>query len=872
MAPAKTPEVADSFNEQLKQALEHVTDPAWLGQNSPLAMPYFLGAHLWGRPDAETPAGRGVVLRELLNEAAGMIGRQEADGKYTQRLLELSFFQPALLFDILDTLGIGRSTYYRHLAKAIQQVAAMLVRSIKPALRLETPLPEAIYGREAELDEAARLLGQGLTVALTGSSGIGKTSLGMTLAGRLAPAPVFWFTVRPTLNDQLSSLVFALGYFLHRQGASSLWLQLVADGGKVDANMAFGLVRHDLEHLRDTPPLLCFDETDLLRPDEREDHGRMLAFLESLRGLTPLLLISQRRMIEADREYALAGLGLEAMRAIADQLALPLSDDDLAQLHEYTAGNPRLIRLLMTLHRAGEPLLETLPRAAGTPSLELLIGRIWRRLSAEEQQILTTLAVFRRFAPADAWSGQAAALNRLIDAHLVQQDGQGGVALMMALRTTMYELLPPAEREACHLSAAEVRAARGEYTAAAHHYLHGGQPDVAIAQWYAHREQEIDQGQASTALGLFSQVSPTQLPAPAAELLVILRSELRMLAGEYDQVREDLQSLFWSPERVATVRARQIEGDVSLRYSQLDRALDEYQSGLSTSMLLLEREVVQFNVKLGVIYARQRDLTSAWRQARLARHEVEHFQGYLQVSFGNYDAGYEHYRAALVIAEELSYGEGIARTCSSLAQVLAQQGAFSEATAYWDRASRYYETSGDLSRLAATKANQSGLYADMGRCEDAIAPAEEALELYTRLGESQGRGHAAHNLANAHQALGNLEVAAEYARLAIKVGQPGVKPYSLLTLAEIRLAQHNLVEADEYCRQSIEAGERRHDQRIAAYAWRVRGKAHVAARRPEQARQAFEQALELFQQLNVRQEVEQTRLLLAPLLESKKLG
>ncbi|HYF65268.1 MAG TPA: ATP-binding protein, partial [Herpetosiphonaceae bacterium] len=446
MAPSKTLEVADSFIDQLKQALEHVTDAAWLGQHSPLAMPYFLGAHLWGKADVDTPAGRGLVLRSLLREAAQAVGRQDDDGKYAERVLELSFFRPTLLFDILDTLGIGRSTYYRHLTKAIQQLATTIVRSVKPALRLETPLPGTLYGRDGELDEAARLLAQGLTVALTGSSGIGKTSLGVALARRLAPAPMFWFTVRPSLNDQLSSLVFSLGYFLHRQGASSLWLQLVADGGKVDSKMVFGLVRHDLEHLRAAPPLLCFDETDLLRPDELEGHGQILAFLESLRGLAPLLLIGQRRMLEVDHEYVLAGLAPAAMRALADELALELDEDDLVRLHAYTSGNPRLIRLLMTLRRPGETLSEILPRAVGTPSLELLVGRIWRRLSADEQQILLTLAVFRRFAPADLWDDQRAALGRLTDAHLVEQDNQGGVAVMMALRTTVYHLLPPGER------------------------------------------------------------------------------------------------------------------------------------------------------------------------------------------------------------------------------------------------------------------------------------------------------------------------------------------------------------------------------------------------------------------------------------------
>jgi tetratricopeptide (TPR) repeat protein len=866
MAQSKPIEAADTFIDQLRQALEHATDPAWLGQHSPLAMPYFLGSHLWGKADADTAAGRGLVLRHLLREAAQMVGRQDADGKYAERVLDLSFFQPTLMYDLLDTLGVGRSTYYRHVSKSIQQLAAMLVRSVKPALRLESPLPEPIYGRDAELDAAEAALRAGLSVALTGSSGMGKTSLGVALAGRWAQPWVFWFTIRPGLNDQLASLVFALGYFLHRQGASSLWLQLVADGGKVDTKVVFGLVRHDLEHLGASPPLLCFDEIDLLRPDEREEHGQILAFLESLRGLAPTLLVSQRRVLETDREYVLAGLDPAALHAMADQLNLPLAADELALLSEYTAGNPRLTRLLLALHRAGEPLGETLPRAAGAPTLELLVGRIWRRLPAEERSVLMSLAVFRRFAPADVWQDQHAVLQRLVAAHLVQQDGQGGVAVMMALRTTIYDLLPPEERDTRHLSAASVRALRGEYTAAAYHHLRGGQAEAAIAQWYAHREQEIDQGQASAALGLFSQVSHSQLPEAARELLVLLRSELRILSGEYEQLREDMQSHPWSPDRAATVRARLLEGDVSMRYSQLDRALGEYQSGLSTATMLLEREVAQFHSKLGMLYGFQRDLPNAWREARMARYEVEHLQGYLQIAFGNYAEGIEHYRVALSLAQELGYGEGAARTSSNMAQVMAQRGEFSEAFSYWDQSFNYYQTSGNISRMAWIKANQSGVYTDQGHSDKAIAPGEEALALYTQLGESQGQGHAAHNLAHAHYALRNFEAAAEYAWLAIKVGQPGVRPYSLLTLAEIRLAQGNLAEAEDFCRQSIALGEGRHDQRIGGYAWRVLGQVLIAAERPDHAREALQQSLERFQHLNLPPEVERTNELLAPLL------
>ncbi|HEY1012616.1 MAG TPA: tetratricopeptide repeat protein [Herpetosiphonaceae bacterium] len=864
MTSAESP-IADRFQEHIKQALEHVTDPAWLGQHSPLARPYFLGAQLWGAPDAASPGGRGRVLQRILQETAAALEQQAAAGPYAERILDLTYFRPQLLFDVLTKLGIGRSTYYRHLTRALEALAGLLVRRINPALRLERPLSSPLVGREDDLAALAGRLAAGQSVALVGSPGVGKTSLGAALAAQWAPAPVFWWTVRPGLHDQLPSLSVALAYFLHSHGASGSWLQLVADHGTVSTALVPGLIRHDLGHLRAAAPLLCVDECDLLRPDEREDHGQLVAFLESLRGLAPMLLLGQRRALDADSEYQLAGFGLGAVRALAEAQAAGLGEAEIERLAATTAGNPRLLRLVLALHRPGAPLAETLPQAAAAPSLELLVRRLWQRLAADEQRLLLALSVFRRVAPADAWEEQRPALDRLLSANLAQADGQGGVAVTPALRPAIFQLLGPAQRETAHLAAAQIRAERGEYTAAAYHWIQGGQAGQAVAQWYAQREQEIDQGQASVALQLFGQLSERQLPEELGELLVVLRSELRMVAGDYAQARAELQSLPWPPDHGATLRVRQFEGDISLRFSQFDRALGEYGAGLSAATLLLERELAHFRVKLGTVHGRKRDLEQAWREAELARYEVEQLQGYLRESSGELSAGYARYQAALAIAEELGYAEGIARTCNTLAMVLSQQLDFAAAAGYWQRAFQYYQTSGNLSRLARIKANQAGLYTELGQTATAIAAAEEALALFTQLGESQGRGHAAHNLADAHRAAGNLAQAAEFALQALAVGQPGVRPYSLLTLAEIRLDQGLLAEAEASCRESLAVAEQQHDRRIGAYARRALGQICLAADRAAEAGAAWTAALELFSQVGLAKEAAQTQALLATL-------
>ncbi len=110
-------------------------------------------------------------------------------------------------------------------------------------------------------------LSRGCTVALTGPAGVGKTSIGATAIERLSDHPVFWYTLRPGFNDGASSLLFALGAFLHLLGAANLWQYLVTANGVVgDLNLAAGLLRQDLSTFGANPPILCFDDLEHLLP------------------------------------------------------------------------------------------------------------------------------------------------------------------------------------------------------------------------------------------------------------------------------------------------------------------------------------------------------------------------------------------------------------------------------------------------------------------------------------------------------------------------------------------------------------------------------------------------------------------------------
>jgi hypothetical protein len=277
----ETPQSAASvsltpFERHVKQALRLFDAPERLGRESPLASSCFLGRALRDLPRPVTASAPGNVLRAEVRSAAARlwrgslpasrddmlaaitdVRRDPDDPRYSYVVLELRCFQqfiePYRTSDIWEQphlLPGSKSQHYRDFDTAIKRLAPILLDSLRPALRPERPRPPAaLYGYEKQLALLVDALARGCTVALTGPSGIGKTSIGATAIERLASHPVFWYTLRPGFNDGASSLLFSLGAFLHQHGAPNLWQYLVTTNGVVgDLNLAAGLLRQDLPH------------------------------------------------------------------------------------------------------------------------------------------------------------------------------------------------------------------------------------------------------------------------------------------------------------------------------------------------------------------------------------------------------------------------------------------------------------------------------------------------------------------------------------------------------------------------------------------------------------------------------------------------
>jgi tetratricopeptide (TPR) repeat protein len=890
---------SEPLHDQLRLALNNFDDPAWLGEQSPLAAPYFLGEALQMVTNGATAVGRGQALQKILKQAADTLWPQERlprsraeleeivteerreqgnkGNGYVFLLLELRYFRAYFRpldypkagheQDLIEYLGVGRSPYFRHLKAARKLLADALLTQLHPTYRLERPfLPQtALLGRDTLIQTVADKLQAGQTVSLTGMGGMGKTAVAATIANQW-PDESFWFTIRPTFNDDLGSLLFSLGQFLHRLGASRLWLQLVADGGKVEnPNLALAQLRADLHQLAAAPPLFCLDEVDLLQQDTDTISQNRLQLREFLAGLgqsAPLLLVGQQALFPTDSEFDLMGL---SAKQVADLLAaanLKGSPAEIDQLTAYTGGNPRFLHLCIALHDGSQSLTELMRRLPQVPSLRALLVRLRQRLSPDERGLLAQLAVFRSPAPQDAWPNESAqtALAALHRRQIVQEDGAGGVALLPVIRDLVLEdwqWLPTEQREQCHLAAANIRAVRGEYTAAAHHFAQAGEENTAVHFWFPHRQQEIQRGQANAALTLFEQISPKRLGKNERKALSLLRAELYRLTGRPDEGLAAIQTTRWRTASEMAVQAQELKGGFLNALGYPQQAAESLQQGQQLIQRLL-RQLVRFRYQQTQHHLQQREMTEAWREARLVQFEAEHLQGMVREEQGNYDEAYLHYQRALSLAKSVQYEAGVAQINRELAVIFGRRGRVAEAVPHAEEAIRYFAHIGDRMGQEMVRNALAVAHIQAGQFAEAIAVAEPSLPFFEEAGMPFWTAVTAANLAEAHYEVGNLPEALAMAHKVLQTEETHAYPYAQFTLGLVAQAQGVLDTAVAYFTESRDQAQSNDDTYMAAYAWRALGSVLLAQGETAAGQEALREARRQFKQLGFTAELEKT--------------
>ena len=852
----------NAFIEAVKYALDHVGDAAHLGAQSPLAAPYFLGEALEGQADVDTPTGRGQVLSALLTQAIHALDAPQRE------LFALYYLDPEFsrkknrAVALSHKLFRSKPTLMRELREGTAAIAQHLGQQVLPPMRAEWPGARSVIGRRSLINTGMAALRETQPVALTGPSGMGKTSVGYALAQEWGRPQVLWFTLRPELNDRLLSLVLTLGYFLRGLGAGNTWSQLVAEEGKLsDDALISGLIRKDLAELeaKNIAPLICVDELEVLRL-ELQEHTRIKHFLEGLCGSVALVLMGQRVMldrIDPHHVFTLDGFSADDLDDLLTQESVfYLSAEEKAQLLRATRGNPALIRMFAVLQRTGESVRDVLGKMGTAVSAEAMLGRIWGKLTGNERRLLGGLAVFRDVAPRDAWSqpGVQAMLDVLSQRGLVDDDGRGGLLVAAFAREFVLRQMSADARQQAHLAAALVREERGQYTFAASHYITANRPTLAVRLWVPHRGAERARGQGPLALELFRNALAADLETDDdRRALALVLAELRYATGEGEAMREALGQASWPNEHPLTPIARGYLGDAYTLENKIDEAAAAYAEGLK----VLEQPVaaIRINLHRQLGYSHHRgdgDYKAAYREALQAMSEAQVFMGFVEERAGHYALAQQHYEAALAAAQQGINSPRQQRDCySNLGSLAMYQGDLEAALKHLDVAIRLARQMGHMALLASDQITLSGVYILMKRYDKALETSLEGLKMCEDFSIQASNLLAGlnSNVGEAYYYLGKYDEAITYAMQAHGTEERIYLPYAMTVIGMAQHAKGDVERAEPALTQAIALAAEIGDQYAEAAALHALGKLHLSQQRPTEARKALSNSLEIYTRL-----------------------
>ncbi len=389
---------------------------------------------------------------------------------------------------------------------------------------------------------------------------------------------------------------------------------------------------------------------------------------------------------------------------------------------------------------------------------------------------------------------------------------------------------------------------------------------------------QYDQARESYRQALNCHPDPVQAAATRRKI-----AKTWALQGEYGRAVNYLaltkDSLANTPANLEMARIYCDIGWIAVRQGEYEQALEACETGL-----ILENELPQDKEAQQVKAELQNTLGSIYVRTGEYERAIEHFQASVQMrqsigdlygigrsynniaavywGQGNYDQVIRYINHSLEIFHKIGYTHGIAMGYNNLGAVYFALHDYPHAVEYYNRSLKLRQEINDLRGIAGIYNNLGEVYRAQGDLQPAREYLRQAIALLTEIGEKWVLCDAHKLLAEVELSLNHPDKALEHAQtsraLAQELGDHTYEGRALRILGQIYRTTGDLSSAHRHLRESVELLTGSANKLELGHSHYELGLT-LLAQGDDEGRDHLQEAVRIFEELNVTTELEQAR-------------
>lgn len=739
------------------------------------------------------------------------------------------------------------------------------------AFTFDIPEAHGFVGREDEM----RLLEHSPIVVIEGIAGIGKTYLAAKYVQkkREEGKKIFWHTF--TEIDSFHYLINKLSVFLNNVGYSNLLEYIKQEGS--DDRVLSSLVQQGISE----DMVLCFDGFQQVRD---EDIVTLFRLLKNLKGKIiatsrerpPFLTLTRKDITE----IRLSALNDKETQDFLHSRGVPLDNGVLKKAHCRLGGHPLILDMFCEAVREEKAtdLLENLPVDRVE---DFLWSEIFEKLSEKDRELVECVSMFRVPASTDILKkiyrqGRFWMILKGLERRMLIRRQNGSYVLPSMIKEFTYQRVPNKielhrEIAACYLGEGRPDG----LLEAMYHFLRAGEQEKA-AEIVAKSDDVdlIEQGFLLPYMEILTQFSKSRVSPELWCSITYTKGRIRVLCGNLKSALEEFEETLKTAEAIQSdkdyARALHQLGNIYVFRGEWKKAHDCFDQSLH----LMERfedhqEMVRIHHDIGSLLIKQHQFKEALSHFEKGK-DIAEKSGYkfgvseMLRGIGNiyyvhdqFDTAAQYLKKGLTLAEESMDVRCIVANSNTLGLIYYYKGEYEEAISCFEKNLEMSERISDIGDKMMSYGNLGMVYTDMEENEKAEDYYKQALELAEDLEDPFETAYLKMKTAHLLLQKGEVERARALCGMCLKIFEQlgEIRHYGEFCKVYAMVLQEvgEWEKAEPFYRKSMEELSDSPLELGLTYLEYALG---LKKRKDEKAKEYYEKAFELFENVSAKKEIE----------------